>query len=106
MSRQTGLLAEWRLRVAEAPSLPADPNALVDEYALAKHRGVENVPWKMGSLHDLRKSFVNASARILKPDALLAVAGHSDKRTTLGYMTRTEQDSAQVRAAGKLSRTA
>jgi len=75
---------------------------------LAERRGlvVHEVPWKLGCLHDLRKSFVNASARRLKPDALLAVAGHSDPRTTLGYMTRTEEDSAQVRAAGKLSRTA
>ncbi len=71
------------------------------EIALAERRGIrtEALPWRQGTLHDLRDTFITG-VKGLPLDVLKRVAGHANVSTTLRYYTaETDRDADDVRAA-------
>jgi integrase len=65
---------------------------------LAKDRevGLEKVPWPIGSIHDLRKTYCTRMAEAGVPmNALQQWAGHSNPKTTMAYYTATTEAMAE-----------
>ena len=56
--------------------------------------------WRIGSPHDLRKTFCTHAAKAISMHVLREYAGHTDIATTARYYCRTDQDdAAKLRAA-------
>jgi integrase len=69
---------------------------------LAKRRSVkvEDVPWRIGCLHDLRDTFLTGIKDDVPIDVLQRIAGHADLATTIKFYTQaTQRDAELVRSA-------
>ena len=66
--------------------------------AMAKARKVKvaEIRWRLGSLHDLRKSWCTHAAKKLPMHVLREYAGHADIATTANYYTFTTDGDADA----------
>ena len=77
-----------------------DKERLLEILAERRQVVLDKVDWRLGSPHDLRKTYGNTMKRYVSVDVLKRLMGHSDISTTMKFYTgATADDEARVRHA-------